>query len=605
MLDYTINYSDDTLKQSFTLPVGTVNSTATSLLLTGKGVINWGELLQENVVKLLENFASDLAPANPTEGQFWYDASENNKKLNVWNGNKWVVVADSLHADGSIEFVTDLLEKLLRNFALTTAPANPVEGQLWYDSTPNDKSLKIWNGTTWIRVSSLLHSTGSNQFIEQLVRNFAGNNPPATPVTGQAWYDTSNKTLKIWNGVSWVEAFNMYLLPNTGSSTTNWIKLGTWNCKQNGEKFYLRTVASSGYNADTNQNQVTELYFQTSNDNSNNNGFYGAASAVINVGLGYNKTAPETFKIIQDSKTAYSFYANFGEYTGIGSFYSVDVIPGSVWTHSANIAGNVEPTGNSSITVVPTASSAVIVSNTPPASKFVGTVWYDSGTTGRSFVWDGAAWIDMNPAGLTGAVATVASLPPSGPSLGDIWYDSDLTGRSFIWNGTDWIDMAPAGRGPQGSTGATGVQGPAGATGATGPIGSTGVSGPTGPQGATGPVGPVGGVTTAKINLSTLAIEASRGTVNISKLGDGYYRITHGETNGIPVVNFSYGTRGPSTYFPTDFLMYIENVQTTTFDVKVFQRSMYVQGATNDDLVTSFQDAYFNEGQLYIVIAGT
>jgi len=605
MLDYTINYSDDNLKQSFVLPVGTVNSTATSLLLTGKGVVNWGELLQENVVKLLENFASELPPNNPTEGQFWYDASENNKKLTVWNGNKWVVVADRLHENGSNEFIIDLLYKLLRNFALITAPADPVEGQLWYDSTPNNKALKIWNGNAWITVSNLLHSIGSNQYIEQLIRNFAGNNPPANPVAGQTWYDTDNKTLKIWNGNAWVETFNIYLLPDTGSSTTNWIKLGTWNCRQNGEKFYLRVVASKGFSADVNQNQVTELYFQTSNNNNNINGFYGSASAVVNVGLGYNRFAPEVFKIIQESTTTYAFYAKFGDYTGLGSFYSVDVIPGSVWDHIATNQGSTEPAGSPALTITPTASSAVVVSATPPDSKFTGTVWYDSGITGRAYVWDGTAWIDMNPAGLTGALSTVASLPPNDPNVGDIWYDNESTGRSFIWNGTDWIDMAPAGKGPIGATGPTGIQGATGPVGATGPIGATGVIGPTGPQGATGLTGPVGGVTTAKINLTSVTVSSSRGVIAISKLSDGYYRITHGETNGIPTITFTYGEKTAATdYQPVEYLTYVENITATSFDVKVQRRTSRIANFADDNSI-AFTDTFFNEGFLFVIVAGS
>lgn len=49
----------------------------TSLLLSGKGIINFGERLLENFVNLLENFASTSAPINPIVGQLWYKSDTN------------------------------------------------------------------------------------------------------------------------------------------------------------------------------------------------------------------------------------------------------------------------------------------------------------------------------------------------------------------------------------------------------------------------------------------------------------------------------------------------------------------------------------------------
>jgi microcystin-dependent protein len=50
----------------------TVDTTSTSLALTGKGTANYGEMQQENFIRLLENFASNTAPPNPTVGQLWF-----------------------------------------------------------------------------------------------------------------------------------------------------------------------------------------------------------------------------------------------------------------------------------------------------------------------------------------------------------------------------------------------------------------------------------------------------------------------------------------------------------------------------------------------------
>src|SRR5271167_2530556 len=52
----------------------TNNSTngSTSIVLTGQGWSGYGQIQQENYIRLMENFASESAPANPTVGQMWY-----------------------------------------------------------------------------------------------------------------------------------------------------------------------------------------------------------------------------------------------------------------------------------------------------------------------------------------------------------------------------------------------------------------------------------------------------------------------------------------------------------------------------------------------------
>ena len=64
-------------KTSITLPQNTTNATSSSLVLTGKGLNNYGEIQQENFLRLLENFASESAPPNPTIGQLWFNADDN------------------------------------------------------------------------------------------------------------------------------------------------------------------------------------------------------------------------------------------------------------------------------------------------------------------------------------------------------------------------------------------------------------------------------------------------------------------------------------------------------------------------------------------------
>lgn len=58
------------------VPPGAVISNQASLIFTGKGAANYGKVQQENLMRLLENFASDVEPSNATVGQTWYDTTQ-------------------------------------------------------------------------------------------------------------------------------------------------------------------------------------------------------------------------------------------------------------------------------------------------------------------------------------------------------------------------------------------------------------------------------------------------------------------------------------------------------------------------------------------------
>lgn len=91
---YTLNWSDDTLKTPFLLGHGITDSWSTSLNLSGVGVFS-GEPVQEDLLALLEHFASGVPPLNPTIGQLWFDTS-NNKLLLYTVRRAWADVTTSL-----------------------------------------------------------------------------------------------------------------------------------------------------------------------------------------------------------------------------------------------------------------------------------------------------------------------------------------------------------------------------------------------------------------------------------------------------------------------------------------------------------------------------
>jgi hypothetical protein len=122
-------------KPVFTVQPQTKDTTSTSLVLTGRGSPNWGRDLQQNLIKMLESFASPTPPANGVTGQVWYDTT--NKVLHVYDAsvdplNAWAGTAGGGVSSGA------------------TAPNNPKPGTLWYDTV--NSALKIWHTNSWIQI---------------------------------------------------------------------------------------------------------------------------------------------------------------------------------------------------------------------------------------------------------------------------------------------------------------------------------------------------------------------------------------------------------------------------------------------------------------------
>lgn len=101
-MSYTIVKSDGQVLT--TIADGQINTTSTSLGLPGRNYAGYGQILDTNFTHMLENFASTEPPANPLRGQLWYNT--NNQTLYVCPSdgetvaNLWLALA-STSASGS------------------------------------------------------------------------------------------------------------------------------------------------------------------------------------------------------------------------------------------------------------------------------------------------------------------------------------------------------------------------------------------------------------------------------------------------------------------------------------------------------------------------
>jgi hypothetical protein len=119
---YTINRTDGTAITTIT--DGTIDNT-TSLTLFGKSYSGFGEYLNEDLVKLLENSASTSAPTAPLKGELWFDTTTN--QLKVYDGTSFKPTGGSK--------------------AQATAPTSPSTGDLWLDT--DDNQVYVYTGSAW------------------------------------------------------------------------------------------------------------------------------------------------------------------------------------------------------------------------------------------------------------------------------------------------------------------------------------------------------------------------------------------------------------------------------------------------------------------------
>lgn len=131
MAGYDVRFTDFVNKGSITVDEGTVN-TETSLTMTGRNFADYGEIVNTNFLHLLENFANNVSPENPVEGQLWYDTTEGVDQLKIYDGAQWV------SAGG--------LKKGISEPDTTSS----VIGDLWVDTS--NQQLYLYSGSGWILV---------------------------------------------------------------------------------------------------------------------------------------------------------------------------------------------------------------------------------------------------------------------------------------------------------------------------------------------------------------------------------------------------------------------------------------------------------------------
>ena len=160
-MSYKLNKTDGSLLVD--LVDGQLDTSSSDLTLIGRNYSGFGEVLNENFIQLLENFANTSAPINPIRGQLWYDTSEN--RLKVYNGSAFTSSGGT---------------------TVASQQPNMVSGDLWIDSTKSQMyffdgirlqlvgpDYSTAQGTSGFQVDSIIDTQNITQTV---VKMYVGGN---------------------------------------------------------------------------------------------------------------------------------------------------------------------------------------------------------------------------------------------------------------------------------------------------------------------------------------------------------------------------------------------------------------------------------------------
>ena len=116
--------------------------TTTDLFLVGRNYSGYGNPVNENFIKLLENFNNATPPSKPLQGELWFNSSS--KTLNV--------CYDGANFKG-----------LANLFVQTTTPQSSAVGDFWWNS--QSQQLYGYNGSNYTLIGPTVSATASASWV--------------------------------------------------------------------------------------------------------------------------------------------------------------------------------------------------------------------------------------------------------------------------------------------------------------------------------------------------------------------------------------------------------------------------------------------------------
>jgi len=290
-----------------TIADGTINTSSTSLALPGRNYAGYGSYLDTNFVHALENFANASPPANPLQGQLWYNT----------NASTLCVCP----ADGT-----------------TTASSWITLAQSGSGGTTTFGTVNVTGTLTAGNLSTAGNVTGANGIFTNI------------SVSANANITTGNLT------TANIGTTNTQLI-STGANATNGIIQGTWTLNGGG---IANTVAGTSLLI---QNGNLQIGYTGGTLGIRTDNYYYANGTVVSFAGTYNNAN------VFDYLTGGNSIARFG-----GSLAPSSVTTANITTGASGTAGSF--TGNWTLT----SGSRLNATYADLAERFEADAYYDAGT---------------------------------------------------------------------------------------------------------------------------------------------------------------------------------------------------------------------------------
>jgi len=223
---YNITLTNGSALISGGLPDGTIDTANSSLTLVGKNYPGYGIFLNQNMIRLMENFSNPSAPAAPLPGQLWWDSTE--KYLNI----------NTASIKGSANAVWKTITTMTYASSFTTTP---VDGEQWFDTIAGQ--LKVWSGASWTTIGPAASiATGNSGAIPDTI---TATSPAATYVVLKFYID--NTLVGIWSKeASFTTAVAGFTTINRGLNLSTALNQAFYGNADVANQLYVSGVAIPG-----------------------------------------------------------------------------------------------------------------------------------------------------------------------------------------------------------------------------------------------------------------------------------------------------------------------------------------------------------------------
>lgn len=403
---YIVNFTDPLTPPVNISPMqldgpGSLQSASTTLRLHGAGYLGWGEAVNENFVRMLENFMGSSAPIDPVAGQLWVNVQLYH--LNTLTGTFYRF--DITPSSGN--YKTWVAMSVVSQ---ATAPTSVV-GTYWFNTT--DNTLNLFTSAYDRTPAAWMNRTYSS----------GAGVPTHTPAQFVKVFDANLGPTGTWKDVGGVSAF---VSSSTAAPTGN--ETGTLRYDPTTSMFYIWT---------------------------------GAAWESLTTGWGVganvtDSTAPPPGNVVGSVRYAPStqmFYVWTGStWESISSGWGVGaVVSDSSAAPVGDVVGSLRYAPAVDMFYIWTGSEwesltsgwgvgAVVTDNTAaPVGDIVGSLRY-APATNMFYVWTGSAWESLTSGWGTGAFVSNSSAAPVGDVIGSLRW-APAVSMFYIWTGDAWESL--------------------------------------------------------------------------------------------------------------------------------------------------------------------